>query len=76
MDTLVVWNLDARHRPELEVEIDIVVMPDEIPGCHHATLRPELEVEMMMVEIVEDRFDEEAWFLDDDAVVSTDHYAA
>jgi len=75
MDTVVVWNLDARHRPELEVEIDIVDLPDEIPGRHHATLRADLEVEIAMGDDLVG-FDEDAWFLADDALVSSDDYAA
>lgn len=49
MDTSVVWNLDARNRPELEVEIDIVYAPGELPGLHYASARPELEVDMIEV---------------------------
>ena len=46
---VVVWNLDARHRPELEVEIDIVYQPGELPGLHYARRRPELEVDLELV---------------------------
>ena len=62
MDTVVVWNLDARYRPELEVELELVCLPHEIPGAHLAVLRPELEVEMIATEA----FDEDGWFLDED----------
>jgi hypothetical protein len=62
----VVWNTDVRFRPELEVEIDILVGPDDIPGEHHALLCAELEVELAIASL----FDEhDAWFLDDDAIL-------
>ena len=67
MDSVVVWNLDARHRPELEVELFILCTPDEIPGAHLAVLRPELEVEMTAT--AGEAFDEDSWFLSDDDVV-------
>jgi hypothetical protein len=68
MDTVVVWNLDAQYRPELEVELDIVCLPHEIPGAHLALLRPELEVEIR----VANELDDEPWFVDEDAVVADD----
>jgi hypothetical protein len=43
---VVVWNLDARNRPELDVEIEIIYQPGELPGLHYARRRPELEVEI------------------------------
>jgi hypothetical protein len=43
---VVVWNLDARNRPELDVEIEIIYQPGELPGLHYASRRPELEVEI------------------------------
>ena len=46
---VVVWNLDARNRPELEVEIEIVYQPGELPGLHYARRRPELEVDVELV---------------------------
>lgn len=53
---VVVWNLDARYRPELEVEI---VIDDE---------EAELEVERQMIaareRMIEDLF-ADAWFLAD-----------
>lgn len=64
MDSVVVWNHDARHRPELEVELVILCTPDEIPGAHLAVRRPELEVELR----VANELDDEPWFLDDHAV--------
>jgi len=45
MDSDVVWNLDARHRPELEVEIEVVLSPHEIPGEHGAAASRDLEVD-------------------------------
>ena len=42
----VVWNTDARHKPELEVDIELLLTPDDIPGEHYARLRDELEVEL------------------------------
>ena len=60
---VVVWNSDARYRPELEVDIELLCAPDEIPGEHYAAQRAELEVEIIMP------FDEDAWFLDDDDIV-------
>ncbi len=63
MDSVVVWNLDARHRPELEVELVIMMSPEEIPGAHLAVLRPELEVEMR----VSNELDDEPWFVDADS---------
>ncbi|MBA3501996.1 MAG: hypothetical protein M4D80_35845 [Myxococcota bacterium] len=52
MDTVVVWNLDAQYRPELEVELHIVCLPHEIPGAHLAVRRPELEVEIIATDEV------------------------
>jgi hypothetical protein len=66
MDSVVVWNVDARHRPELEVELFIMLAPDEIPGAHLAVLRPELEVEIT----TDDSVDWDAWFVADDAIVA------
>ena len=67
---VVVWNLDARYRPELEVDIEIDCAPDEIPGRHHARLSPDLEVELQMTsrataQQLDDLF-ADAWFLADD----------
>lgn len=45
---VVVWNVDARNRPELEVEIELVSEPSDIPGEHFARLVPELEVELAL----------------------------
>lgn len=59
---VVVWNLDARHRPELEVEISIVCAADAIPGEHYARRRDELEVTMLFDEL-------DAWFVDDDELL-------
>ena len=61
---VVVWNLDARYRPELEVEIDIVLGADEIPGAYHACLRPDLEVDIRIA----NELDDDPWFVDDDAI--------
>ncbi len=61
---VVVWNLDARYRPELEVEIDIECGADEIPGAHHARLRPDLEVDIRIA----NELDDDPWFVDDDEV--------
>lgn len=47
---LVVWNTDARNRPELEVEIEILLAPADVPGEHYARSRPDIEVEMLMVD--------------------------
>jgi hypothetical protein len=46
---VVVWNLDARHRPELDVDIEIIYQADELPGTHYAQRRPELEVELELM---------------------------
>jgi len=71
MDTEVVWNLDARARPELEVDIEIVCAPHDIPGEHHSAVCRELEVEIAIVALgVEVSFDEDGWFLADDEVVA------
>lgn len=72
MDAVTVWNLDARYRPELEVEIDIICPPDEIPGWHHASMHPELEVEIAMTppamtNAIDDLF-ANAWFVEDDVL--------
>jgi hypothetical protein len=58
------WTVDPRYRPELEVDIEIVVEPDDVPGFHYARAMPELEVELL---VVDELFD--AWFLDDDALL-------
>ena len=68
---LVVWNQDARNRPELEVEIEIVLTALEIPGFYLARHEPALEVEMLMVEDLEL---EDPWFLSDDDLVAVDDY--
>jgi hypothetical protein len=44
-----VWNTDVRNRPELEVEIQIVTAPHEVPGEFYARSSPALEVEMLRV---------------------------
>ena len=51
---VVVWNVDPRNRPELEVEIDIVYQPGELPGLHYARRRPELEVQLELVFVHDD----------------------
>lgn len=67
---VVVWNLDARYRPELEVDLEIDDAPDEIPGRHHARRSLELEVELQMTahataKPIDDLF-ADAWFIADD----------
>ena len=74
MDAVIVWNLDARYRPELEVEIDVIYLPDEIPGRHHASVHPDLEVEIAMTSpamasAIDDLF-ANAWFAEDDDVLA------
>lgn len=69
---LVVWNQDARNRPELEVEIEIISTALEIPGFYLARHEPELEVEILVVEDLEDL--EDPWFLSDDELVALDDY--
>lgn len=39
MDDVVVWNLDARHRPELEVEIELVREVPRPPALPKALTR-------------------------------------
>ena len=68
MDTVVIWNLDARYRPELEVELEVLCMPDEIPGAVHARLRADLEVEFRFA----NELDDEPWFVDEDAAIADD----
>ncbi|HTR50582.1 MAG TPA: hypothetical protein VMJ10_07740 [Kofleriaceae bacterium] len=46
---VVVWNLDPRNRPDLEVEIEIEYQPGELPGMHYARRCAELEVEFELV---------------------------
>ncbi len=67
---VVVWNSDARYKPELEVEVEIVATSLEVPGFYYARLVPELEVELVVLGEVED-----AWFLSDDEIVALDDYA-
>jgi hypothetical protein len=67
---IVVWNVDIRHRPELEVEIAIVCPPDAIPGEYYARRRDDLEVDVYVACAVED--DADAWFVDDDALLLDD----
>jgi len=72
---VVVWNVDARNRPELEVEIEIVYQPGELPGLHYARRCVELEVDVELVfqhELAEEVVDltAEAWLDDtDDEIV-------
>lgn len=47
---VVVWNSDARCKPELEVDIEIELGLLDIPGTHFARLLPELEVELEIVD--------------------------
>jgi hypothetical protein len=64
---VVVWNLDARRKPELEVELELVCQPGELPGMHYARRCPELEVVIEVVvadEIVD--LTAEAVLFDDD----------
>jgi hypothetical protein len=71
---VVVWNVDARNRPELEVEIELAYDATEVPGLHLAAYRPELEVEMTLVTDVDDLFDgHDAWFVGDDDVALDDY---
>ena len=42
----IVWNTDARNKPELEVDIELLLMPEDIPGEHIAQLHDDLEVEL------------------------------
>ena len=46
----VVWNTDVRHKPELEVDIDLMLGADDIPGEHLARHSAELEVELTNVD--------------------------
>jgi hypothetical protein len=66
---VVVWNSDARHKPELEVELELVTAPLDIPGFYLARLATELEVELIVLDQLED-----AWFLSDDEIVALDDY--
>jgi hypothetical protein len=43
---VVVWNSDARYRPELEVEIELVLAAHEIPGEYGAPMCGDLEVDI------------------------------
>ena len=50
---VIVWNTDVRNRPELEVDIQIVTSPADVPGEHYARSSPGLEVELLMVDSLE-----------------------
>ena len=52
-DDVIVWNTDARNRPELEVEIEIVLAPSDVPGEHYARSRPDIEVELLLCESID-----------------------
>jgi hypothetical protein len=65
---VVVWNNDARNKPELEVEIELVLATAEVPGLM-ARIDETLEVE---IEAVDELMD--AWFLAEDDVVPLDDY--
>lgn len=47
---VVVWNSDARCKPELEVEIEIVTSELDVPGFFHARFASELEVELEIID--------------------------
>lgn len=64
---VIVWNLDARYRPELEVEIEVEHADDAIPGEHFAAHDAELEVEIWTP------FEDDDWFVPADAFVG-DHF--
>ena|SRR5687767_15679216 len=46
----VVWNTDVQYKPELEVDIDLLLAADDIPGEHYAELQDELEVELTNID--------------------------
>lgn len=73
---VVVWNNDARYKAELEVEIELVLEPAEIPGFYMARRELELEVEAE-VEVgqqIDDDDLHDAWFLSDEEIVAVDEY--
>ncbi|HEY1556832.1 MAG TPA: hypothetical protein VGF94_18480 [Kofleriaceae bacterium] len=68
---VVVWNLDVRRKPELEVELDIEYQAGELPGLHYARrdLALEVAIEVLAVEDIADLTAEAVLFDDDFAPI-------